>query len=393
MKKFRKVLDGLTTSSPGGTIGSPSCGSAAGTPTAAPTPREIDVQETLVSENFQLCKTVRHGFPYQPTALAFDPVQKILAIGSRSGGVRMYEDDVAKIKKQADTLQHNLDNEILQKNRLQSDFDEAIVALLEEREKNKDLQNQLDKATLSRFSKSNWHRSALRMNCSLQGIKTMFPKSNSRSDLEKILTAYEDQQEAHKLSLEMFSVQLDAEREKHKVLKQDLDKICTSQCEINKKYETGVTMVTQQANTLQHEPQADLALHNLRAEQEAEEINILHQNASEEENSERELDELKTQLSVQSCVSLNLKLSTELKAEREAPQKIRMSEDVRMSPTSSMNPSVMQSHVFQRKCWWSSRTSSVPHLPTNPSKVLREIFHRRQQNHLLSGRESVTFWV
>ena len=67
MKKFRKVLDGLTTSSPvggggsgvaggGGTMGSPSCGSAAGTPTAVPTPREIDVQETLVSENFQLCK-------------------------------------------------------------------------------------------------------------------------------------------------------------------------------------------------------------------------------------------------------------------------------------------------------------------------------------------------
>eukprot|EP00066_Takifugu_rubripes_P001118 XP_003962098.1 PREDICTED: syntaxin-binding protein 5-like [Takifugu rubripes] len=90
MKKFRKVLDGLTTSSPGGTVGSPSCGSAAGTPTAAPTPKEIDIQETLVSENFQLCKTVRHGFPYQPTSLAFDPVQKILAIGSRSGGIRMY---------------------------------------------------------------------------------------------------------------------------------------------------------------------------------------------------------------------------------------------------------------------------------------------------------------
>ncbi|TNN88739.1 Syntaxin-binding protein 5-like [Liparis tanakae] len=32
-------------------------------------------------------KTVRHGFPYQPTALAFDPVQKILAIGSRTGAV------------------------------------------------------------------------------------------------------------------------------------------------------------------------------------------------------------------------------------------------------------------------------------------------------------------
>ncbi|KAJ4933110.1 hypothetical protein JOQ06_029946 [Pogonophryne albipinna] len=56
MKKFRKVLDGLTTSSPGGTMGSPSSGSAAGTPTAAPTPKEIDIQETLVSENFQMCK-------------------------------------------------------------------------------------------------------------------------------------------------------------------------------------------------------------------------------------------------------------------------------------------------------------------------------------------------
>ncbi|XP_072542736.1 syntaxin-binding protein 5-like isoform X6 [Salminus brasiliensis] len=89
MKKFRKVLDGLTTSSPASAGGSPSCGSAAGTPTAAPTPRELDVHETLLSEHFHICKTVRHGFPYQPTTLAFDPVQKILAIGSRSGGVRI----------------------------------------------------------------------------------------------------------------------------------------------------------------------------------------------------------------------------------------------------------------------------------------------------------------
>ncbi|XP_035249344.1 syntaxin-binding protein 5-like isoform X10 [Anguilla anguilla] len=89
MKKFRKVLDGLTTSSPVNVGGTPPCSSAASTPTTASTPREIEVQETLVSENFQICKTVRHGFPYQPTALAFDPVQKILAIGSRSGGVRI----------------------------------------------------------------------------------------------------------------------------------------------------------------------------------------------------------------------------------------------------------------------------------------------------------------
>ncbi|XP_068079554.1 syntaxin-binding protein 5-like isoform X20 [Danio rerio] len=89
MKKFRKVLDGLTTSSPVNPGGSPGCGSAAGTPSAAPTPRELEIQETLMSEHFQICKTVRHGFPYQPTALAFDPVQKILAIGSRSGGIRI----------------------------------------------------------------------------------------------------------------------------------------------------------------------------------------------------------------------------------------------------------------------------------------------------------------
>ncbi|XP_051997857.1 syntaxin-binding protein 5-like isoform X7 [Xyrauchen texanus] len=89
MKKFRKVLDGLTTSSPVNPSGSSSCGSAAGTPSAAQTPRELEIQETLTSEHFQICKTVRHGFTYQPTALAFDPVQKILAIGSRSGGVRL----------------------------------------------------------------------------------------------------------------------------------------------------------------------------------------------------------------------------------------------------------------------------------------------------------------
>lgn len=45
---------------------------------------------TLLCVFFFILQTVRHGFPYQPTALAFDPVQKILAVGSRSGGVRMY---------------------------------------------------------------------------------------------------------------------------------------------------------------------------------------------------------------------------------------------------------------------------------------------------------------
>ncbi|XP_058880099.1 syntaxin-binding protein 5-like isoform X3 [Acipenser ruthenus] len=77
MKKFniRKVLDGL---------------SAASSSSSQPGNRENDIHETLQSEHFQLCKTVRHGFPYQPSAMAFDPVQKILAIGTQNGSLRLF---------------------------------------------------------------------------------------------------------------------------------------------------------------------------------------------------------------------------------------------------------------------------------------------------------------
>ncbi|XP_060790454.1 syntaxin-binding protein 5 isoform X7 [Neoarius graeffei] len=83
MKKFniRKVLDGLTA------VSSSSSSSAA----TQPGTRDNDIiQETLQSEHFQLCKTVRHGFPYQPSAMAFDPVQKILAIGTQTGALRLF---------------------------------------------------------------------------------------------------------------------------------------------------------------------------------------------------------------------------------------------------------------------------------------------------------------
>ncbi|XP_030627928.1 syntaxin-binding protein 5 [Chanos chanos] len=81
MKKFniRKVLDGLT--------------AVSSSSSASPQPgnRENDIiQESLQSEHFQLCKTVRHGFPYQPSSVAFDPVQKILAIGTQSGALRLF---------------------------------------------------------------------------------------------------------------------------------------------------------------------------------------------------------------------------------------------------------------------------------------------------------------
>ncbi|XP_047466843.1 syntaxin-binding protein 5 isoform X4 [Mugil cephalus] len=86
MKKFniRKVLDGLTAAS-----SSSSSSSAATSQPGAPRENDV-VQETLQSEHFQLCKTVRHGFPYQPSSMAFDPVQKILAIGTQTGALRLF---------------------------------------------------------------------------------------------------------------------------------------------------------------------------------------------------------------------------------------------------------------------------------------------------------------
>ncbi|XP_041420368.1 syntaxin-binding protein 5 isoform X4 [Xenopus laevis] len=85
MKKFnpiRKVLDGLTAVSYSSSSSSSS--------SCQPGIRDLEITETLQSEHFQLCKTVRHGFPYQPSALAFDPVQKILAIGTQTGALRLF---------------------------------------------------------------------------------------------------------------------------------------------------------------------------------------------------------------------------------------------------------------------------------------------------------------
>ncbi|XP_036438198.1 syntaxin-binding protein 5a [Colossoma macropomum] len=81
MKKFniRKVLDGLTA------VSSPSP-----SPQTGAKENDFIIPETLQSEHFQLCKTVRHGFPYQPSSMAFDPVQKILAIGTQSGALRLF---------------------------------------------------------------------------------------------------------------------------------------------------------------------------------------------------------------------------------------------------------------------------------------------------------------
>ncbi|XP_015117938.1 syntaxin-binding protein 5 isoform X2 [Diachasma alloeum] len=48
-----------------------------------------EIIENLRPEHFQVKKTFRHGFPHQPTAVAFDPVQKLLAIGTKTGSLRI----------------------------------------------------------------------------------------------------------------------------------------------------------------------------------------------------------------------------------------------------------------------------------------------------------------
>ncbi|KAI8116093.1 Syntaxin-binding protein 5 [Lucilia cuprina] len=51
--------------------------------------QEQEIQESLKTEHFSARKTFRHGFPYSPTAFAFDPVQKLLAIGDKNGSLRI----------------------------------------------------------------------------------------------------------------------------------------------------------------------------------------------------------------------------------------------------------------------------------------------------------------
>ncbi|XP_044594790.1 syntaxin-binding protein 5 isoform X6 [Cotesia glomerata] len=48
-----------------------------------------EIIENLRSDHFQVKRTFRHGFPHQPTAIAFDPVQKLLAIGTKTGSLRL----------------------------------------------------------------------------------------------------------------------------------------------------------------------------------------------------------------------------------------------------------------------------------------------------------------
>ncbi|XP_013102656.1 syntaxin-binding protein 5 isoform X5 [Stomoxys calcitrans] len=51
--------------------------------------QEQEIHETLRPDHFTIRKTFRHGFPYSPTTFAFDPVQRLLVIGDKSGSLRL----------------------------------------------------------------------------------------------------------------------------------------------------------------------------------------------------------------------------------------------------------------------------------------------------------------
>ncbi|CAF1035478.1 unnamed protein product [Rotaria sp. Silwood1] len=51
---------------------------------------EFEINETSKKEDFSLSEIVRYGFPYQPSALAYDSVQKLLAIGTKHGVIKIY---------------------------------------------------------------------------------------------------------------------------------------------------------------------------------------------------------------------------------------------------------------------------------------------------------------
>ncbi|CAG5134037.1 unnamed protein product [Candidula unifasciata] len=53
-------------------------------------PKESEEREQLKKELFAFQKCVDHGFPSKPSALAYDPKLKLLAIGTKSGAIRIY---------------------------------------------------------------------------------------------------------------------------------------------------------------------------------------------------------------------------------------------------------------------------------------------------------------
>lgn len=82
----QRVLDALYNTPASGKGGS---STSAGGSNSSSSKNDAEIQENLTSECFQLCKIVRHGFPHRPTAIAYDPMQRLIAVGNRTGSIRL----------------------------------------------------------------------------------------------------------------------------------------------------------------------------------------------------------------------------------------------------------------------------------------------------------------
>ncbi|TPP67888.1 STXB5 [Fasciola gigantica] len=76
-KKLLKVIDGIRSWN-------------MSTSQVSPSKVCVGIEESLKCENFQVGKIAVHGFPHQPTCMAFDPIQKIVAIGTKMGVIRIF---------------------------------------------------------------------------------------------------------------------------------------------------------------------------------------------------------------------------------------------------------------------------------------------------------------
>ena len=88
MKKFvsiKGVIDNIRQS-----VNTPSPPCMSPSSSSGPVQLEQDLQENLTGDQFTVDKTVRHGFPNKAVSMAFDPLQRLLAVGTRFGEVRIF---------------------------------------------------------------------------------------------------------------------------------------------------------------------------------------------------------------------------------------------------------------------------------------------------------------
>ncbi|KAL7387065.1 hypothetical protein ABVT39_017810 [Epinephelus coioides] len=156
-------------------------------------------------------------------------------------------------------------------------------------------------------------------------------RQKKKKDLHK---DYEQLRVAHIISQEKFTAELDIEKQRNKLLQEEVERTRVSYHDMKVKYETQILTLQQQAELLQREHDIQIQAHadrvasdqqmmqNLKSAQDAvvdkmaEEMRILQKNALADQTAFRtQTEELMSQLNSQ--ISLNHELSMGLKAERE----------------------------------------------------------------------------